>query len=171
MTGESAARAHDRARRLIATDRVEGVPEADRVWLELHLEGCPACAQEAAALASAVQQLRMTPVVAAPELVRRTRLAVRRRAVERSADRSQSVPLWVAVTLSGLWMLVTAPLAWRSCAWIGRAAGLPDVVWQAGFLTWWFLPATVLAAIMAWRHAGGDARSPFDTAQMEWRSR
>jgi hypothetical protein len=93
-------------------------------------------------------------VLASEETVYRTRLAVRRRAEEMRVERARALPLWVAVTVSAAWILLTTPYVWAAFAWLGRAARVPDPVWQGGFVMWWFLPGTVLAAIMAWRPAG-----------------
>jgi anti-sigma factor RsiW len=172
MTGDGRGRfavAHDEARRLLARDRVEGLTATERAWLDAHLEECPGCAGEAALLRAALERLRSTAHVAPAELVQRTRRVVRLRSASRGTERGSVVPLWAAVALSAVWTVATAPLAWWACAWIGRAAGLPDVVWQAGFLLWWFLPATLLATVLAWWHVAGNAGSPFRPAQLEWR--
>jgi hypothetical protein len=44
-----------------------------------------------------------------------------------------------------------------------------DVIWQMGFLIWWFLPVTVLAAVSAWQH---NVRRDTDSAwatEPNWR--
>lgn len=146
---------HERALRLLAAARAEGIAPAERQWLDSHLAACPQCASEASALARAIQSFRGVPVVAPPLLVARTRLRVRRRAEELRAERERMFPLWVAVALSAAWMLLTTPYTWWAFGWLGRTAGVPDAAWQLGFLLWWFLPATVLAAIAAWRYSSG----------------
>jgi anti-sigma factor RsiW len=171
MTGESrgtAGKAHERSRQLLAAGHVEGLSAAEREWLDRHLEECSQCAEEAGALVAAVRVLRTSSPLASPELVQRTRLAVRRFAAQRANDRAHGVPLWIAVTLSGAWMLLTAPTAWWICGWLGRAARVPDAVWQVGFLVWWFLPATLLAAILAWRHAGRTPEGTSGMAHVNW---
>lgn len=165
--GASAAM-HERARRLLTVDRVEGLTATERAWLEAHLDGCPVCMREAEVLDTALQQLRSAAHTAPAGLVRRTQVAVRVRAEAHGRDRGAVAPLWVAAAFSAVWMLATAPVAWWALAWVGRAAGLPELVWQAGFVLWWFMPATLLAAVLAWRHVAENAQSSwFQLAQWE----
>jgi hypothetical protein len=91
-------------------------------------------------------------------MVRRTNLLVRRRAQELQARREQAIPLWISTGMSTVLVFVTAPYAWSLFAGFGRIAHLTNLIWQAGFLTWWFLPATILAAVAGWKRA-----------QPEWR--
>ncbi|MBI4471173.1 MAG: hypothetical protein HY646_00800 [Acidobacteria bacterium] len=142
---------HDRARKLITVARVEGISARDREWLDGHLAACSQCAGEASAVAASIQLLRGVPVVASPETVRRTRAAVRERALEMQAQRASSVPLWIAVMVATISMIVTAPYVWWTFAWLGRVIRVPDPAWQVAFLMWWFLPASVLAAAAAFR--------------------
>jgi len=142
---------HDRARKLITVARVEGISARDREWLDGHLAACSQCAGEASAVAAAIQLFRGVPVVASPETVRRTRAAVRERALEMQAQRASSVPLWIAVMVATISMIVTAPYVWWTFAWLGRVIRVPDPAWQVAFLMWWFLPASVLAAAAAFR--------------------
>jgi anti-sigma factor RsiW len=137
---------HDRARKLLAATRVEGIAAGERDWLDRHLASCPECSSEASALDAAIRSLRAVPVAMSPEVVYRTRMAVYRRAEQLQAGRARAVPLWIATVASAVWSIVTAPYAWETFAWFGRFARVPDLVWQAGFVMWWFLPATVVAA-------------------------
>lgn len=159
---------HHRARRLIAASHVEDISAADRAWLDAHLEACARCSREVFAVADAIRSLRAVPVVAGAQTVWRIRLAVRRRAEELRIERERSVPLWSAVAIAAAWTLVTTPFSWWTFAALGRAARVPEPVWQVSFLLWWFLPATVLAAIVAWRHAGDGMNSSRWTARTNW---
>ena len=161
---------HDRARKLLAEAAVEEIAASERAQLDRHMAGCPECLSEAAALAAAVQSLRAVPVSASPELVQRTRLAVRSRVQELHTARARSAPLWIAAAMCTAWMIATTPGVWRMLAWIGRIVHMPDAVWQAGFLMWWFLPATVLAAAAAWRHTAKGEVSDWVT-QNNWGQR
>lgn len=145
--------AHERARRLIAMDRIEGLPEADGQWLEAHLESCPACAGESAATANLLQGLRATPVPVDPALVASTRLKVRLRAVELRGHQARIQAVLVSCALSFVWMLLTTPYLWGAFARLGRRAGLADVLWQTAFLMAWFMPACIAGALLAWRHS------------------
>lgn len=165
---EQRQRTHERARQLIAAKHVEGISAADREWLDTHLDACAPCSQEASAVGDAIGSLRAAPVVASAQAVWRTRLAVRRRAEELRSERERAVALWSAVAIAAACVLLSTPFTWWTFAALGRAVRAPDAVWQAGFLLWWFLPATVLAAIMAWRHAGGRADQSHWIGHMNW---
>jgi anti-sigma factor RsiW len=143
---------HEHARQLVNARRVEGISSAEHDWLERHLASCDECSSAAESLDATIQALRSSPVVANPELVRQTRLAVRSRAEELRAARSRSLPLWIATAVSSLSMILTTSYVWQVFAWFGQMTHVSSVVWQAGFLLWWFFPATVLAAAAAWRH-------------------
>ena len=142
---------HERARRLLAAATVEGISPMEEQWLKAHLSTCEECTKEASALEGAVVAFRSLRVVANDDMVRRTNLLVRRRAQELQARREHALPLWISVGMSTALVLVTTPYAWSLFAWFGRITYLPNPVWQAGFLMWWFLPATILAAVAGWK--------------------
>ena len=144
---------HERARQLLITAAVEEIAPSDREWLENHLAGCANCAKEAQEFGTAVESLRVGfNVNASPELVEHTKLAVRRRLELLNSEPDRSTPIWIATALASACMILTTPYVWRTFEWTGRIAELPDAAWELGFLMWWFLPATVLAAAVAWRH-------------------
>jgi hypothetical protein len=147
---------HERARQLMVAVRVEEIGPAERQWLQTHLNSCRECANEAAALDAALGALGALPVTASAELVQRSRRAVRQRAEQLETERQRAAPLWIAAAMSVIWMIVTAPYVWRALAWLGRTAGLPDSMWQAGFVVWWFLPATLLALAAAWKYSANE---------------
>lgn len=172
MKGNSADRmsdTHERARRLILASRVEGVAADERQWLDAHLEQCAACAKESSTVAAVLDSFRAAPVVASDDLVHRTRLAVRRRSELLAAERARTVPLRIAVAFSAIWTMLALPYTWWTFEWLGRGTGMPDVVWQAGFVSWWFLPATVMAAIVAARQARESTRNLEWTRETSWR--
>jgi anti-sigma factor RsiW len=143
---------HQRARTLIAGIRVEGISDVDRKWLEEHLQACSRCTDEARATEAAIAAFRRTSSMISPEVVHRTTLAVRQRAQDLQARRERTVPLGIATVVSAFWVIVTLPYTWAAFSWLGQYFDLPNGVWQLAFLTWWFLPATVLAGVAAWRY-------------------
>jgi len=147
---------HERARKLLLAALIEDIAPTEREWLEGHLEGCVECAKEADALAAAVGSIQSFPVTASRELVQRTRNLVHMRAEQLAAMRPRSAPLWIATVISSFCMIATAPYVWSVFSWFGRMAHVPVVLPEIGFLMWWFLPATVLAAAAAWRHRHSD---------------
>jgi anti-sigma factor RsiW len=143
-----------RAKKLLEAERIDGISAEERKWLAEHLETCAACTNEANALAFAVGSLRSVSVTASPDLVRRTSMVLRRRSAQLRQERDRALPLWIAVGIASVWMIVTAPVTWSIFSWLGRTLEVSDLVWELGFLMWWFLPATVLGAAAAWQHVG-----------------
>jgi len=142
---------HERAERLIAQARVETISPEERVWLDRHAEECARCAGLSDATERALRSLRSVTLQVDPELVKRTQLMVRFRAHQLERERTGMLPVWVCCALSWILGIVTAPSVWRVFEWLGRHAGVPNLVWQAGFVAWWLLPAIVAAAVLALR--------------------
>jgi hypothetical protein len=136
---------HARAKQLLIADKVEGISAPDRRWLDTHLVTCDACSNEAVAVTSSVATLRSISITAPDDVVRRTRLAVQRRAEELQSRRESAAPIWIAVAMTTIWGILLTPYMWSLFAWMGPTSQL------SAFLMWWFLPATVLAGVAAWR--------------------
>jgi len=147
---------HERARSLLLGALIEDIAPTERDWLQRHLEACVECANESDALAAAVGSIQSFQVTASRELVQRTRIVVHIRAQQLAATRARSAPLWIATVISSLCMIATAPYVWSVFSWFGRMAHVPIALSGIGFLMWWFLPATILAAAAAWRHRHSD---------------
>src|SRR6516162_9712745 len=91
---------HERARKLLATRRIEGILPAEETWLDDHLAQCDECSREAQSLALAINSLRGFSVTARPEAVRRASAAVRMRAEQRQQERQRAIPIWIAALMS-----------------------------------------------------------------------
>ncbi len=74
--------AHERALRLIAQARVEGLPVTDSGWLHAHLEDCDFCAEHARQTDQALRVLRTAAIPLPAGLASRTQFRVRLRAEE-----------------------------------------------------------------------------------------
>jgi hypothetical protein len=146
---------HQRAERLIAAQRVEGISTDDLKWLHQHVESCPGCAQYAESIENTLRSLRSVSVRVDPALIKATRMAVQLRAHELQEHPSRMLSLWVFSALSWILGIVTAPPLWRVFEWIGRRTGVPDVIWQMGFVLWFVLPALIVVAVLTTqkRHA------------------
>ena len=140
---------HERARKLLAARRIEGISPIEETWLDDHLAQCDDCSKEADTLALAINSLRAFSVTARPEAVRRASASVRMRAEQRRLERERAVPIWIAAAVSSALAIFTTPYTWAVFAWLGRLLQVSDIAWQLGFFMWWFLPATVVAAIAA----------------------
>src|SRR5438552_7911381 len=108
---------HERARMLIAADRVEGISTDERRWLSGHLEDWAESSGEANALAGTIQSLRTLNVIAGDAMVRRASLGVHHRAEEIRLQRERAASLWIAATWSSVWAILTAPIVWFAFAW------------------------------------------------------
>ena len=159
---------HARARKLLSIDRVEGISAEERRWLDAHLATCEQCSNEATALAVAVDSLRSVRVHADENVVRRVRFAVHQRAEKLHRQRARTVPLWIAVVTSSTLAILTTPYIWSTFAWFGRALHVSSIVWQLGFLVWWFVPATVLSAAAALRRRTVHVADTATEANREW---
>ena len=141
---------HQRAQHLIAAALVEGLPAAEQAWLDQHLQGCAVCAQSAAGTRRALEALRWLAVSADRTLVEVTQQRVRLRALELAERQERWLPLVVSCGLAALLGLVNLTYLWQGFAWLGEQWSLPALTWQAGFVSAWFLPTVVIAAVMLW---------------------
>jgi hypothetical protein len=132
---------HDRANQLLRKEHVEGIAADERRWLAEHLAICAPCSEDSRAIANSINSLRGFGVNAPAGVVQRARLAVHQRAEQRLRERESMTFLGMAIAASVLWAIVV------------ESFRLPSAVLVAGFLMWWFLPGTVLAAAAAWRQA------------------
>ena len=152
MTGET----HDEARTLIALG--ESLSDAQQAWLRSHLEGCEACRHYAEAADGVVRSLRSMPLAADARLVRATQMRVRFHASRLRETRERIWLVAMACLGVGLSATLTIPLLWRLFAWIGEWAGVSTLVWQAGFVIFFFAPALVVGVLLVARgtHLAND---------------
>jgi predicted anti-sigma-YlaC factor YlaD len=138
--------AHDEARELIALGG--GLSDAQQAGLRAHLDECEACRHYAEAANGVVRTLRSQPLAADSRMVRATQLQVRFHASRLRETRDR---LWVVGMASlgvGLSATLTVPLLWRLFAWMGEWAGVSTLVWQAGFMFFFIVPALVVGVLL-----------------------
>lgn len=151
---------HDRAARLIAQDRVEGLSAPQQEWLEGHLENCAECAQMAAATDLAIRSLRAVSVPLPADLANRAKLRVYLRCQDTPERKSVGWVMWTACGASWAAGIASAPYVWRGFEWLGHQTGLPPLVWKMGFALWWAVPALLAAgALLAGRLDGEGNRA------------
>jgi hypothetical protein len=139
---------HQRALQLIAQARVEGMPDTDRNWLCAHLEDCDFCAEHARQTDRALRLLRTSAVSLPAGLASRTQFRVRLRAEElREHSRGQKL-LWAIAGVSWSLGIASAPWVWRAFEWVGRQTGAPKLLWEAGFVMWWAVPALLATGVV-----------------------
>jgi hypothetical protein len=140
---------HERATRLIAAERVEGLSADEQAWLSEHLAECASCAAHAQETERALRALRAVTIPVRPTLVSATQWRVRLRAHELREQESRMRGLWFSCALSWVLGVLSAPLLWWGFQWAGRYLALPDVAWQTAFALWWIMPAAASAALLA----------------------
>ena len=141
---------HDEVRRLIATS-ADDLSEAQQALLHAHLQDCGSCRDYAAVTAEIVRALRGIPVAADPRLVLNTQARVRARAFAMRQRQQWLTLVALACPLVGLSAAITTPLVWRAFQWMGTYAGLSRLLWQAGFVFYWVVPALLVSVLLLLR--------------------
>jgi hypothetical protein len=145
---------HERAERLIAQERIEGLSSSEQEWLASHLHECAACADAADSMNRAIASLRTNGIELPRGLASRTQLRVHLRAAElRERAPSRSL-LWAITAASWGLGVATAPWVWRGFAWVGEHTGLPKPLWELGFILWWAVPAILAAGAVVLEKKG-----------------
>ena len=139
--------AHERALRLIAQTRVEGIADAESQWLRTHLEECEFCAEHARRTDYALRLMKTAAIAMPSGLAERTQFRVRLRAQELREREPRRRALWLACAVSWVFGIVSAPYVWNLFQWFGKRTGMPKLVWEVGFGLWWMVPA-VFAVIV-----------------------
>jgi len=139
---------HDRAKQLLAQERVEGIPRAEREWLTAHLQDCAGCTELARQTEQALRSMR-TAAISLPEgLAGRTQFRVRLRAQELREREPHNQLMWVTCGVSWALGVATAPYVWRIFEWVGQRTGAPKILLQLSFGLWWAVPALIAGAVM-----------------------
>ena len=139
---------HQRANELLARRRVEPISREDDLWLAAHLAECESCSAEDARMADALSALRSMHISVPRNLASRTQLRVRMRAQELREHGPANRLIWAVAIMSWVFGLATAPFVWRGFEWVGGELHLPKLVWAAGVVLWWIIPALVASAIV-----------------------
>jgi hypothetical protein len=135
---------HERAQKLIAQRRVEGVSADEQSFLAAHLAECKSCMALDSQTQAALSAFRATRIELPENLAARTQLRVRMRAEQLGEREPGRKLLWAMVGLS--WMLgaASAPLVWRGFEWLGSELGLPKLVLISGMALWWLVPGLLV---------------------------
>ncbi|TAM82691.1 MAG: hypothetical protein EPN47_08530 [Acidobacteria bacterium] len=141
---------HERARRLIDRELVEGLEPEERIWLDEHLGACEACAVQWVSTQAALTALKSISVPVPHGLAASTSLCVRENAERLKTRRSRNIALTVGCAVSWAAGVASAPLVWRVCEWVGATLSLPRIVWEAGFFCWWLVPAAAAGLVILW---------------------
>lgn len=140
---------HERAASLLAERAVEGLEQADGIWLEQHLAACEECCGYASALGLARQALCSIPVTASDELVTATKARVRIRALELRERAARAALLGASVCIGVALSSISLYYAWPLVRWVETRFQVPALVAEPGFVLAWFLPTMIAAALLA----------------------
>jgi predicted anti-sigma-YlaC factor YlaD len=161
---------HKHTRQLLAAARVEGISDAEQAWLETHMQECVQCGEYASSLERTIRGVRSLAAPPDPALVETTRRRVHFRARELREHEARTRALWLSCALSWILGAFSAPLLWRGFEWIGHRIALPDLVWQTGFLLWWFVPAAVVGAVFVGHRAHTSSENGYAAVWPRWAS-
>lgn len=137
---------HEEARELLAAGNELGNEEQAR--LRAHLQECASCREYAERANEVIRGMRALPLAADARLVHATQMRVRFHASRLQESRERLWLVGAACLAVGLSATLTVPLLWRLFAWAGEWAGVSTVVWQAGFVAFWVVPALVVGALL-----------------------
>ena len=140
---------HDEARELVAL--ADALSDAQQIWLRKHLEECASCRDYAETATQIVRALHSLPVAADARLVRATQMRVRFHAARLRETRERMWLVGLACFGVGLSATLTLPLLWRLFAWMGEQAGVSTLVWQAGFVVFFVVPALMVSVVLIGR--------------------
>lgn len=139
---------HERASRLVAKGRVEGLAQSETGWLNAHLQDCEFCSEHARQTDRALRALRSAAIPLPADLAGRTQFRVRLRAMELREREPKRRMLWLACAASWIFGIASAPYVWRVFEWIGRLTGMPKLVLEIGFGLWWTIPALFAVIVL-----------------------
>jgi predicted anti-sigma-YlaC factor YlaD len=141
---------HQQAQELIAC-RGDGLTEPQQAWLQAHLAACGFCRDYSEAADQLLRALRSVPITADPVLVRTTQLRARLHAHKLQQQQERMWLVWISCAVVTLSTALTTPLLWRASAWLGAWIQVPDLLWQAGFVSFWIAPALAASVLFAAR--------------------
>ncbi len=137
---------HDEARELIALG--DALSDAQRIWLQNHVEECASCRDYAEGAAQMVRALRFLPVAADARLVRATQMRVRFHAARLRETRERMWLVGMGCLGVGLSATLTLPFLWRLFAWMGEQAGVSTLIWQTAFLFFFIAPVLLVSVVL-----------------------
>ena len=140
---------HERAAGLLAERAVEGIGQADEVWLQQHLAGCEECSGFANALGMTRQALCSIPVTASDELVSATKARVRIRALEMREHVARTALVSISVLIGAAISSVSLYYVWPLVRWLETNFHVPAIIAEPGVVVVWFAPTMIAAAFLA----------------------
>ena len=136
---------HERARLLLDRGMTEAIPAEKQRWLDHHLSECAECSRHAELNRRAIQALDAFAFDLDHAAALRVQEAVTRRAERMRSSEPLAVPLAIALTIAGSFVM------WQAVTWLAGQWNLPNRAWQFGFVVFWILPSVLIDMLLLFR--------------------
>ena len=136
---------HERARLLLDRGMTESIPVEEQRWLDHHLSECAECGRHAELNRRAVQALDSFAFDLDHAAALRVQEAVTRRAERMRASEPLAVPLAVALTIAGSFVM------WQAVTWLAGQSNPANRAWRFGFVVFWILPSVLIDMLLLFR--------------------
>jgi len=136
---------HERARLLLDRGMIESIPAEKQRWLDHHLSECAECSRYAELNRRATQALDSFAFDLDHAAALRVQEAVTRRAERMRSSEPLAVPLAIALTMAGSFVM------WQAITWLAGQWNLPNRAWQFGFVVFWILPSVLIDMLLLFR--------------------
>jgi hypothetical protein len=136
---------HERARLLLDRGMTESIPVEKQRWLDHHLSECAECSRHAELNRRAIQALDSFAFDLDHAAALRVQEAVTRRAERMRSSEPLAVPLAIALTIAGSFVM------WQAVTWLAGQWNLPNRAWQFSFVVFWILPSVLIDMVLLFR--------------------
>ena len=136
---------HERARLLLDRGMTESIPVEKQRWLDHHLSECAECSRHAELNRRAIQALDSFAFDLDHAAALRVQEAVTRRAERMRSSEPLAVPLAIALTIAGSFVM------WQAVTWLAGQRNLPSRAWQFSFVVFWILPSVLIDMVLLFR--------------------
>jgi len=136
---------HERARLLLDRGMTESIPVEKQRWLDHHLSEFAECSRHAELNRRAIQALDSFAFDLDPAAALRVQEAVTRRAERMRSSEPLAVPLAIALTIAGSFVM------WQAVTWLAGQLNLPNRAWQFSFVVFWILPSVLIDMLLLFR--------------------
>jgi len=136
---------HERARLLLDRGMTESIPAEKQRWLDHHLSECAECSRHAELNRRAIQALDSFAFDLDHAAALRVQAAVTRRAERMRSSEPLAVPLAIALTIAGSFVM------WQAVTWLAGQRNLPSRAWQFSFVVFWILPSVLIDMVLLFR--------------------
>lgn len=136
---------HERARLLLDRGMTESIPVEKQRWLDHHLSECAECSRHAELNRRAIQALDSFAFDLDHAAALRVQEAVTRRAERMRSSEQLAVPLAIALTITGSFVM------WQAVTWLTGQWNLPNRAWQVSFVVFWILPSVLVDMLLLFR--------------------